>query len=181
MKKGIEQQLCDQLQQLDVEEVPESVWSGIQSKLPKPRKGGSIQLLWKVAAVLFLATSITLILRNNSLEHQIEELASLGDISPEYRELETTYNNEINQLTSSLPMDQIINEKEFSWMIEEMKSLEEINRHYRKDIGKSVDQERLVDALIDYYEKKLRLLKKLELEINRQQNEKEHTSTSRTI
>lgn len=183
MKKDIEQQLRENLKELDVEQVPEEVWSNIRSQWhPKERDTHlSFNIFWKVAAVILLSTSIVLLIRNNSLQNQIEELATLGDISPEYREVENGYLSEINQLTSNIPLNELVKDKDYAWMIDELKSLEEINLQYRSDIGKQVDQDRLVDALIDYYEKKLRLLKKLELEIKRQQNEKEHASTTRTI
>ena len=183
MKKDIEQQLKDNLGKLDVENVPDEVWAGIREQwVPENKKDRlSFDLLWKIAAVILLTTSIVLLIRNNTLENRIEELATLGDISPKYKDIENSYLNEISQLTNNIPMNELMEDSDYSWMIEELKALEEINLQYRSDIGKAVDQDRLVDALIDYYEKKLRLLKKLELEIKRQQNEKEHATTTRTI
>ncbi|MEQ9231256.1 MAG: hypothetical protein RIF46_11290, partial [Cyclobacteriaceae bacterium] len=63
----------------------------------------------------------------------------------------------------------------------ELEALEEINKQYRADIGTEADEELLVNALIDYYEKKIRLLKKLELEINRQKNEERTIGNTSTI
>ncbi len=181
MKLDIEQQLRDKRDRLDMEEPPKALWNNIRSEWQKPQPQSGLVVWWKVAAVLFLISSIALLVHNVVLQQEVDELASLGDISKEYRKIERSYQREINQLTSSLPLEEIIDQEEFAWMMEELEALEEINEHYRKDIGKAVDQDRLVNALMDYYEKKIRILRKLQLEINRQQNEKEHTTTASTI
>ena len=182
MKKDIEQQLRDKKDDLDLEQVPTEVWSNVQRGWnAREEKTISFSLWWKVAAVILLTTSIALFVRNHSLKNQIKELATLGDISPEYRDVENAYLTEINHLMSQMDMGNLQNNHDYGWMMDELRALEEINLEYRSDIGKSVNNDRLVDALIDYYEKKIRLLKKLELEINRQQNEEEHTSITRTI
>jgi hypothetical protein len=181
MKRDIEQQLRDKRDKLDIEEPPKALWNNIRSEWQKPQSQLRYAVWWKVAAVLFLFSSIALLMHNVVLQHEVEELASLGDISNEYRQIENSYQQQINQLTSTLPLEQINDQEEYGWVMEELKQLEKINELYRKDIGKSVDQDRLVNALIDYYEKKIRILRKLQLEINRQQHEKEHTTPASTI
>jgi len=181
MKRDIEQQLRDKRQELDLDEPPKELWNNIRSQWQQPQQRRTVISWWKIAAVFFLISSIALLLHNYALQNEVNNLASLGDISSEYRQIENTYQQEINQLTGSLPMREISKQKEFEWLIEELYLLEEINKQYRSDIGKAVDQDRLVNALVDYYEKKIRILRKLQLEINRQKNEKEHTTPTRTI
>lgn len=165
---------------LDLENPPGDVWEGIKSEWKKEEKSTSYQW-WKVAAIVFISTSIVLLLYSLSLQNQVNQLASLGDISSEYQAMESKYQQEIANLESVVNIEEVSESDDFGWIIEEMKTLEEINELYRKDIGKAADQHQLVGALIDYYEKKIKLLKKLELEMNRTQkfepNEKDNTDT----
>ena len=175
--KDIEQQIRDKRDTLDIESPPPDLWTNIRDEwkkdqAPKPGFGW-----WKVAAIIFLGSSIALLAYSLSLKEQVNELASLGDISEEYRIMENNYQQEIGSLTSSIPLEELMTSEDYSWVGEELKMLEEINKEYRKDIGQDADQELLVEALIDYYEKKIRLLKKLELEIKRRQNEESITTT----
>ena len=127
-----------------------------------------------------MVLSFGLLIRNFTLQQTIEELASLGDISEEYQEIEENYLVQINQLQNSLPLEELKLREDFSWIFEELENLEEVNQLYRADIG-TINNEELIAVLIDYYEKKLRLLKKFELEIKRTQktenNETTDTST----
>lgn len=171
MKKTIEQQLLEKRDRLDLAEPPAHLWEGIREKC-QPTKRRHLHVWWKVAAVFFLMSSIALVVHNVYLQGQVDELASLGDISGEYRKMEKSYQREITQLTRAIPLEQIAASPDFSWAMEELQTLEAINEQYRKDIGSATDQDKLVKVLIDYYEKKIRLLRKIQLEINRLENEK---------
>lgn len=161
--------------QLDVEHAPPEVWQGISAELKKPKT--SHFQWWKVAAIIFICFSIGLFVQNRLLQNQVDELASLGDISEEYSVMENDYITQVNQLQSAIPINELKEQEDYKWIFEELKILEEINTMYRSDIGK-VNKEQLVGVLIDYYEKKIKLLKKLELEIER--NEKRNTNEKAT-
>ncbi|MCP4458333.1 MAG: hypothetical protein GY816_09980 [Cytophagales bacterium] len=174
--KAIEDQIKDNREQLDIETPPEDAWNEIRMGWKKEEKQPLNFQWWKVAAAVFFISTVGLIGYSISLNQEVEELASLGDISAEYRAIEAGYQVEISQLNSTLSIDELSKSDEYAWVMEEMRMLEEINKQYRADIGESADQELLVRALLDYYEKKIRLLKKLELEIKRQKNEETNTT-----
>lgn len=153
---------------LDIENPPADAWTGIRDQWKNDPKPQSNQW-WKAAAAIFIASTIGLLMYSFSLQQKVNELASLGDISEKYLTMEEEYQAEISQLESSINLAEVSQQEDFSWITQEMQTLEEINDLYRKDIGKAADQDQLVNALIDYYEKKIRLLKKLELEIDRTQ------------
>ncbi|MEO9871215.1 hypothetical protein [Ekhidna sp.] len=161
---NIEELIKRRKDKLDVENTPPEVWGDIQKEWKKesPRK----HLLWQVAAVIFIVTSIGLLSQNIILQNKVEDLASLGDISEKYSEIEKNYQKEIDQIESSISIIQVKKQEDFSWIFNELTALDEVNEIYRQDIGKA-NEEQLVSVLIDYYEKKLRLLKKLEFEIKR--------------
>ncbi len=162
--------------QLDVESPPPEVWQAIQKEIRKPQQ--STFQWWKVAAILFICFSIGLLIQNRLLQTKVDELASLGDLSEEYSAMEYEYLTQVSMLEETLPLDQIRAKAQYSWIFEELTTLEEINLMYRSDIGK-VGNDQLVAALIDYYEKKLKLLKTLELEIERNSKQENNEKTDR--
>ncbi|MEP1096205.1 MAG: hypothetical protein ABJG78_13910 [Cyclobacteriaceae bacterium] len=178
----IEDIIKKQKNQLDLESPPPEIWDRIKSDWKNDSKAasGSFQW-WKIAAMVFISTSIVLLIYSLSLQNKVNQLASLGDISKEYKALESNYKTEIAGLEMNVNLEDVSENDEFGWIVEEMKTLEEINELYRRDIGQVADQDQLVKALVDYYEKKIKLLKKLELEINRTKkfnnDEKDNTDT----
>lgn len=160
----IEEIIKQRKDELNVEHAPPEVWQAIrkdwQTQSNRPTQW------WKVAAILFISTSIGLLIHSITLQNRVDELASLSDLSEEYQKLENGYIQQVNQLETSLPLDEIKSNSDLNWLMEELEMLEKINQLYRADIGK-VEEDQLVGVLIDYYEKKIRILKKIELEIER--------------
>ena len=166
--------------QLDVESPPQEVWDKIRLEISDVKEK-QFQW-WRVAAVIFICVSIGLVIQNRLLRSQVRQLATLGDISEQYAGIEQDYISQVRQLEQSTSINDLAGEVDYAWVFEELRLLEEINQLYRSDIG-TVNEELLVEVLIDYYEKKIKLLKKLELELernsNRKQNEKVDTDYSR--
>ncbi|GAB4240004.1 MAG: hypothetical protein Tsb0034_16280 [Ekhidna sp.] len=166
----IEELIKNRKDRLDVETPPDDVWGEIRKEWQPKKK--DVFPWWKAAAILFITLSAVLATYTLSLRSQVEELASLGDLSSEYQELEASYISQVNLLESAIPIGDIRADEDYRWLFEELETLDSINMIYRADIGK-VNEEELVGVLIDYYEKKLKLLRKLELEIERTRKIKE--------
>ncbi|SNT31353.1 hypothetical protein SAMN05421640_3367 [Ekhidna lutea] len=173
---NIEELIKNRKDQLNVEFPPDEVWGNIQKswKNEKPTSQW-----WKIAAAVFITLSIGLLLHNISLQSQVDELASLGDISEDYRVMEDDFIAQISTIEAGLEIEKVKSQNDFEWIFQELNTLDEINEMYRKDIG-TINSHELTGILIDYYEKKIRLLKKLELEIKRNNklNENETTDTN---
>lgn len=177
----VEEIIKNKRDNLDIEEVPIESWGKIRSAWKKEESKSSIQW-WRIAAMIFILFTAGLLFYSISLQNKVNELASLGDISAEYAEMELEYKNQIQTLEASLPLNDETTKVDFDWILKEMQALEEINQLYRNDIGRVPDQQELVRALVDYYEKKIKLLRKLELEINRtNKNNKNETDNHTTI
>ena len=172
---NIEDLIKQNRDQLNRDIPPDEMWNNIRKDWKAEKKQPH---WWKVAAILFITLSLGLLINNISLQKQVDELASLSDISKEYETIEKSYMQQINRLESSIVIHEIESNEDYGWLLDELSTLEEINTLYRKDIG-IVSEDHLVEVLIDYYEKKIRLLKKLDLEIKRANkfNENEETHT----
>jgi len=172
--KKLEDIIKENQHKLDVDEVPSDAWSGILKEWKGRNASRDYSNWWKIAAVLFFLSTAALIVYNIGSGNQAtNQLASLGDISKEYKKMEKAYVSEINAIQTTINFDETTGYEDLEWLFQELEELDKINEIYRKDIGEVVNQERLVNALIDYYEKKLRLLRKIQLEINRLENEKD--------
>ncbi|MEM0941254.1 MAG: hypothetical protein AAF600_13920 [Bacteroidota bacterium] len=162
--------------ELHIEKAPTEAWEFIRQNWKKHPK--SQVYWWRVAAAVLFGLSICLLVRNQLLQDRVTELASLSDLSKKYQAIEKDYLRQVNELQMNLPLNKAKKTEDLQWIFEELQLLEEVNTLYRKDIGK-VKEEDLVGVLIDYYEKKINLLQKLELEIERTQNlEKDETMDS---
>ena len=171
----IDELIKNRKNQLDIETPPPEIWQSIRAEI-KPAQTSSFQW-WKVAAVIFVCISAGLLIQNRLLQSQVDQLASLGDISIEYQRIEQTYLSQVNLLEGSIPIEEIKTDENYDWIFDELSMLEEINTMYRSDIGMA-SEEQLVAVLIDYYEKKIKLLKTLELEIKRNSKQKNNETTT---
>lgn len=168
----IDEIIKSRIDHLDVEQPPAELWENIRKEWKAEPKRSTISA-WKIAATVLLATSFGLLMYTRSLHEEIDQLASLGDISSEYQVVEQRYQSEINALETSIPMKQVSQSRNYDWLLDELKTLDQVNQLYREDIGKVANEGQLVQVLMDYYEKKIKLLRKLELEINRDKKNQE--------
>jgi hypothetical protein len=158
--------------QLDSYEVPDGLWSKIKKESFSTSTGeNNIQKLnyWKIAASILLLITSGLLIKLFTIE---QSPGSLGDLSPEYKSIELGYLAEIDQMYATLPIDQI-DPADFEWLFTELATLDSVQQDYLKDLPNENNREKVIGVLIDHYEKKIKLLKKLELEINRRQHENE--------
>lgn len=148
---------------LDQEHLPEGLWQGIAKELPQPESKSKPSFIWMAAAALVLSLFVWWQWPNAEVE--IEPAA----LPQTFLSLENDYQENLAQIESHLNLDELEEDPEYSWIFEELQELEKINQHYRQDISAPVPREQLINVLIDYYEKRLRLLRKLQMEIERNQ------------
>jgi len=158
----------EQRDQFDIDTPTEDVWENITNKVGFQKKT-NYNWIWKAAAVLLLISSglLSYLLWNQQATNQ---LPNLSNLSGPYEEMERDYQLAISQLTRQLETENY-DASEYIWIFDELAHLDEINVKYREDLKEGQVNEKLIEALIDHYEKKLKLLKKLELEINRKKHE----------
>ena len=155
-----------QMRPLNVDDPPEDSWDNIAFSVPAKKR--PYKLLNMAAVILVLLVAGWII--NIKLKSRQESLA-LGDISSEYRQMEEHYQQAVEALKQEIDFTKE-DKKNFDWIFEELNRLEQMNQSYKRELAQGKNTEKIIPILIDYYEKKIRLLKKLEMEINRKKNEK---------
>lgn len=165
-----EKELRSRREDLDRHSPPEAAWNHIaQESFGQSTDQASSTNYWKVAASILLIVSIGLVIRLFSLE---STPSRLGDLSPAYAELESGYLTQIEQLEAQTQTSAELREQ-LSWIFEELAVLDSVQQDYLKDLQEDQNRDKVIAVLIDHYEKKIKLLKKLELEIQRNNHENE--------
>lgn len=160
--------------EFDQAEAPEGLWNELKQAVPKEKKNMP-QWTWYAAAVLLLSFGFWL---GRPSGQEIPDPNSGAQLPSSFLAQEEEYRNDLVLIESQLDLDRISANPEYDWVFEELMELESINAQYRSDLGSSVPKEELLTVLIDYYEKRLRLLHRLQMEIERNQKTIENENIS---
>lgn len=173
MKDSFEKKVSELKHQIDFESAPDYVWNNINNAVFEPKKNAIKKTFWlKMAAAVLLLISVTfggLLYKQLQVDYQYQK--SMAAINPAFMEMELDYQNEILNLKNTIDLKEAKNHN-LSWLLEELQHLDEVERQFRKDFAKGITNEKVLKNLMDNYEKKLKLLHKIQKEINRRNHEK---------
>ena len=159
---NIEEYINSRRDQLDIETPPSDIWSEINGTSIKP----PIQW-WRYAAIFLLFTTTLMGFYISYLQGEVDERTRLGDLSQEYLTLEQEYLHQISLLEENVDFELLAASQNHNWLVQELQSLDKVNELFLEDLSTSAPEEQIAKALIDYYEKKIRILNKIELEQKR--------------
>uniref|UniRef100_UPI00321779DC hypothetical protein n=1 Tax=uncultured Draconibacterium sp. TaxID=1573823 RepID=UPI00321779DC len=167
MKEDIEKYLKENRLKLDIE-TPEQdlIWEGIRTGLNE-KKRGFPEWFWKVAAIFIFVVSGTYFIVNETSEEQYV-IVSLSDISQDLGEQETQLKHLVNlkweEVQRQLPQEK----SDLQFLLDELNDLDEIYTSYQKDLNQTINNEPVIRAMLDNYEKRIKILNRLLLEIEKQ-------------
>lgn len=169
MKQNIEKYLNENRLKLDIEEPDnDSVWEGIRAGTDKKQNMLPVWF-WKVAAIFIFLVSGTYFIINETKEEKTV-LISLADISNNLGKQES----ELKQLVSLKwkEVEPLLTQEntDINFLLEELNELDTFYNSYEEDLGKTDANEEIVSALLDYYQKKIRILNRILHEIKKQQS-----------
>jgi len=181
MKSNFEKYLESQRKHLDVEEPDDNlIWDGINHELNKKRIGKT-GIFWKAAAIIIFLVSSTYVLHNEFYPSAPDIYnITLSQIEPAFAGRVTNYKvdfeNKMEQLDAMKPFDAKLLEVFFT----ELSSLDEMYKEYQEDYSNYGYNEQLLRAMLDYYEKRVRVLDRMLMEIQKQKDyekrKEEHTA-----
>lgn len=181
MKSNFEKYLESQRKHLDVDEPDDKlIWDGISHELNKKRisKTG---VFWKAAAIFIFLVSSTYILYNEFYRSAPDIYKiTLSQIEPAYAGRVTNYTldfeNKMEQLDAMKPFDA----RSLEMFFTELSSLDDMYKEYQEDYSNYGYNEQLLRAMLDYYEKRVRILDRMLMEIQKQKDyekrKEEHTT-----
>jgi len=170
MKQELEKYLKEQRLKLDVEDPePDIVWEGISNQLHQNNKQNLPQWFWKVAAIFLFVVSATYFVVNETSDKQMV-IVQLSDISEELGNKEASLQKVVNAKWEMVEQELPEDNSEIQFLLNELNNLDQIYATYQKDLNNTIDNEPVIHVLLDYYEKKIKVLNRILLEIEKQEN-----------
>lgn len=115
-----------------------------------------------IVPYLLRAAVVTLLVTLSSLwtwDHFIRPANSrmtLGQVSPQYREVENYYLHEVNMMESEIvKIDRNQSPEQKAMLLKEMKSMDSTYVSLQKELKANPNDERIINAMIEHYQTKL--------------------------
>ncbi|MEE4285288.1 MAG: hypothetical protein V2I31_04035 [Mariniphaga sp.] len=170
-KDYIEELILNNLKELNNDEPPAGHFERFEAKLKgtnQKKKIISLNLVWKVAAAAVFAFLIVnqaaIWFSPENGNESVEKMASgttLASISPEYEEVEFYFTSAISGGLSQweqLVSEGLISEDEQQMMNNELNEFEEVYKNLQADLSANPNDERVINAMLEYYQTKLSLI-----------------------
>ncbi|NOZ48040.1 MAG: hypothetical protein GXO79_14880 [Chlorobi bacterium] len=128
---------------------------------------------FRAASVIILIALSSLWIYEKFTKPAMKEQISLGEVSPEYKEVEFYYTRLYKtKLTELSGMKKIDPEVVVELKKDEFTELDSLYRVLQKDLGSNNNDERIINAMIEYYQTKVELLNQIILQLNNAKNDR---------
>lgn len=126
-----------------------------QANIPKR---SIVPYLLRAAVVTLLVTLSSLWTWDNFIRPESSRM-SLGEVSPQYREVENYYIHEVSLMENEIVNTDIHNSTEQKEMlISELKSMDSVYVSLQKELKTNPNDERIISAMIEHYQTKLEVM-----------------------
>jgi hypothetical protein len=171
-RDDIEKLILDNIETLNDNEPMEGHFARFEAKLNaqnKKKRTINLNIILKVTAAVvfvFLATNQAFIYfspDNQGIFNSKTESASLtlASVSPEYQEVEYYYTSSINtgmEQWNKWIEEGLISEDEQTMMNNELAEFETLYQNLQKDLAANPNDERVINAMLEYYQAKLSVI-----------------------
>ena len=156
MGDQLEQFIMNNRDSFDDSRPSDKVWQGIDNKINK-KKDGFLHIVWRVAAVIFMATTVYLLIERNMKEAQVEIQFSQEFVEAEgyYTQLISLKQQEIKEKLTPEQQSELFNE---------IDQLDNLYLDLKKTYQENAASERVLAAMISNLQLRLNILNK-QLEI----------------
>lgn len=166
MKNWIDKYIKDKRTQLDIEEPDDQfIWDGISNELEKSNRN---RIPWlKIAAlfIIFLTAGYFIMYRFIKQDEE-QKMITIADLSEELGKQENLYQLTINQQMENIQsMD--VDPEVYKSFFDEIEVLDQYYDEYLKDLQEVGNKQKLIQAMLHYYELKIRILSRMLNEIEK--------------
>jgi len=159
--KNIEQIIKENRSFFDGAEPAEGHFERFEWKLEKRLHSGVkrsiLPYLLRAAVVTLLVTLSSLWTWDHFLRPDKDRMA-LGDVSPQYREVENYYVHQVNMMEGELRNADFISSEQRLMLDSELKSMDSVYIQLQKDLKANPDDERIINAMIGHYQTKVEVM-----------------------
>lgn len=175
MKTNIEKYLAKNRFRLDAEEPDnDKIWNEIK----KPKRSvqhAQTNWFWKIAAVFLFGVLITYVVVKETQKDQVV-IVTLADISKDLGQQEAELKQIVDTKWKAIEPLTAEQKSEFQFLLDELNELDNIYKTYEQDLYTTGENEQIIHVLLDYYQKKIRILNRLALEIQKQKNDENNVT-----
>ncbi len=144
-------------------------------------KRSIVPYLLKAAVVTLLVTLSSLWTWDHFIRPDRNRMA-LGDVSPEYREVENYYIHQVNLMESEISTVDLVNNTEQKQMLrEEMKNMDSVYVQLQKELKANPNDERIINAMIEHYQTKLEIMTFIVNQLKAIRNENQNTTEDEKV
>jgi hypothetical protein len=141
-----------------------------------------------IVPYLLKAAVVTLLVTLSSLwtwDHFIRpgrNMMTLGDVSPQYREVENYYIHQVNIMEDEIGSVNISNDPEQKQMLmTELKSMDSVYVKLQKELNDNPDDERIINAMIEHYQTKVEVMTYIVNQLKAIRNENQNTNEDEKV
>lgn len=172
-----EKYLRERREELDRIETPrrEVIWEGVQAGLQESASGSGWTLKignywrWSIAAGLAIAVSLGVWLWPGGGDDAANG-EGWAQFYPALADEEQQFKRLVAEKEAQIQLDDL-NRSDFSDIFEELQLLEEVHLQMKEDLPVTLSEEELVQILMKYYERKIRILERLSREIEKRKRD----------
>jgi hypothetical protein len=137
-------------------------------------KRSIVPYLLRAAVVTVLVTLSSLWTWDHFIRTDKVRMA-LGDVSPQYKEVENYYVHQVNLMENELLTVDLVNNAEQKEMLQnEMKSMDSVYVQLQKELKANPNDERIINAMIEHYQTKLDVLTYIVTQLKAIRNENQN-------
>ena len=139
-----------------------------------PRRVSIVPHLLKAAAVAILVTLSSLWTWEHVLSPDANRM-TLSEVSPEYREVEQYYVKQVNLMEDEIEGIWINGQPDDKDMlIDELNQMDETYKELQKDLKANPNDERVINAMIEHYQRKVEVMNYILSQLKEIQNSNEN-------
>jgi hypothetical protein len=128
------------------------------------------------AAVVTLPISLSSIWTWEHFIRPGRDRMALGDVSPQYKEVENYYVHQVNLVEDEINSNPIINNSAQKEMLnKEMRSMDSVYIQLQKELKVNPNDERIINAMIEHYQTKLEVMTFIVNQLKAIRNENQNT------
>ncbi|MCX6302247.1 MAG: hypothetical protein NTW82_08685 [Bacteroidia bacterium] len=144
-------------------------------------KRSIVPYLLKAAVVTLLVTLSSLWTWDHFIRPSRNRMA-LGDVSPQYKEVENYYMYQVKLMESEISDVEMINGIEQQEMLkQEIESMDSVYVQLQKELKANPDDERIINAMIEHYQTKLEVMTFIVNQLKAIRNENKNTTEDEKV
>jgi cytochrome c-type biogenesis protein CcmH/NrfG len=120
-------------------------------------KKSIVPYLLRAAVVTLLVTLSSLYTWDNFIRPEKKGM-TLGQVSPEYREVENYYIHQVNLMEDELNGISLSDKEQKAMLMNELKSMDSVKISLQKELRANPNDERIINAMIEHYQTKLEVM-----------------------